>query len=261
MSPFGEQGLEGGMAAVQEQMLEQAGRLVAEQQERTRLQDMSISLTPRTTHVYIDGESHFIRSEQCVKEMLQRDITLADYVELMRQDRERFKQQNGIEVVYHRVVVPQCKFFWDGDADPSLKEAVKVYFTSCTGDEDALHGYRLRLRSEGFEPQIVKERASLAKQRGNSLTNEAVIEKAKAVDIALAVRMLEDAQRSVYTHCALFTSDLDFLPVIEAVQRMGKSVWVYGYRSGIGKNSPLEYTPARFVDLGVEMKRVSQFLS
>ena len=167
-SPFGEQGLERGMTAVQEQMLEHAGRLVAEQQERTRLHDLSISLRPRTTHVYIDGESHFIRSEQCVKEVLRRDIALADYVELMQQDRESFKQQNGVEVVSHLVVVPQCKFFWDGDADPSLMEATKVYFTSCTGDEDALHAYRVHLRSEGFEPQIVKERGSLAKQRGNA---------------------------------------------------------------------------------------------
>ena len=93
------------------------------------------------------------------------------------------------------------------------------------------------------------------------VTNEAVIEKAKGVDIALAVRMFEDAQSGVYTHCALFTSDLDFLPVIESVQRMGKSVWVYGYKSGIGRNSPLEYVPARFVDLGVRMERASKFLS
>ena len=124
-----------------------------------------------------------------------------------------------------------------------------VYFTAFAGEDDTLHALRVRLRENGFEPQIVKERRSLAKQRENVRGNEGIIEKPKGVDIALAARMLEDAHRNVFKECILFTSDVDYIPVIEAVQRTGKMVFVYGYQNGIGKNSALEYVPDAFVDL------------
>ncbi len=38
----------------------------------------------------------------------------------------------------------------------------------------------------------------------------------------LAVRMLEDAQKVEYDVCHLYTSDLDFIPVIQAVRARGK---------------------------------------
>ena len=202
-------------------------------------------------HVYIDGESHFIRSEQCVKERLGREGTLDRFVGMVSDHWQRLKQELDVRVDFFIVLEHRCKFFWNGDLYPSLSNCPKVYFTSFAGDEDALHGLRVSLRAAGFEPQIIKERSLLAKQRGNALGNEGLIEKAKSVDIALAVRMLEDAQRNVFTECALFTSDVDYLPVIEAVQRMGKLVRVYGYRSGLGKNSPLEYVPDRFIDMEI----------
>jgi uncharacterized LabA/DUF88 family protein len=52
----------------------------------------------------------------------------------------------------------------------------------------------------------------------------------------------------------LFTSDSDFLPAIEAVQRMGKRVTVLGFKKYLKDRSRLEYVPGEFVDMGEVMK-------
>jgi uncharacterized LabA/DUF88 family protein len=199
-----------------------------------------------SVHVYIDGESHFIRSEQCVKDVMGESVTLKDVAERMA---KRWDEEKKPEVSPPIIVEPRCKFYWD---PVGFDKSPKVYFTSCTGNDDLLHTLRVFVRGQSFEPQIIKERNDLSKQRAHMFGNGGIIEKPKGVDIALSVRMLEDAHRNVFSACALFSSDVDFLPVIEAVQRMGKAVQVYGYRSGIGKNSPLEYVPEHFVDLGAD---------
>jgi uncharacterized LabA/DUF88 family protein len=200
-------------------------------------------------HLYIDGESHYIRTEQWVRETIGRDVSLPAYAERRINAPER-----SIAANRPFFVEPRCKFFWWVDHWVNHRsDNNRKYFTSCAGDEDALHAMRLLLRQKGFEPHILKERMDLARQRENALGNEGIIEKAKGVDIALAVRLLEDAQRDVFTECWLYTSDVDYLPVIEAALRMGKVVHVLGYRSGLGKHSPLEYVPSSFHDLAPEM--------
>ena len=109
---------------------------------------------------------------------------------------------------------------------------------------------RRKIREAGFEPQVIPELKDLAKQRENALKANGLIIKAKGVDIGLAVRMLEDAYHNNYERCVLLTSDIDYLPVIEAVRRMGKHVYVLGYGEGIAKDSPFLYLPERFVDIG-----------
>ena len=224
-------------------------------------------------HVYFDGESHFIRSEQCAKEVFGEEFTLEAVAQKGKQKYEELTQNSGRTKLFQYLLVlvePRCKFFWDSstlaysglpgrDQKPVVASHM-VYFSSCTGDEDTLHAVRVLLRDNNFEPQIVKERAQLAKQRENTLGNEGVIEKPKGVDISLAVRMLEDAQRNVFCECILFTSDVDYIPLIEAVQRMGKRVYVFGYRNGIGKNSAMEFVPDAFVDLAPCMTKRKEWL-
>jgi uncharacterized LabA/DUF88 family protein len=55
----------------------------------------------------------------------------------------------------------------------------------------------------------------------------------------------------------LLTSNVDFIPVIEAVQRMGKRVFVFGFRAGLASPSEFGYVPARFIDLE---PRMSEYL-
>src|SRR3989304_8820344 len=123
-------------------------------------------------HVYIDGESHFIRSEAAVKEVFGEGETLESIAEKSK----GLSEEDGWRVLCER----QCKFFWDCKAityDPKgrgrIKTAVRrfVYFTSFSGDDDALHSLKVTLREKGFEPRIVKEPSQLAKQRENVLRN------------------------------------------------------------------------------------------
>ena len=100
------------------------------------------------------------------------------------------------------------------------------------------------------EPRVTRERSQLKSQRANRLEQGGVLEKAKGVDIGLAVRILEDAYHNNFDTCFLFTSDIDFMPVARIVQRMGKKVIVFGYSDGLGARSEFEYAPDGFVDLG-----------
>lgn len=232
-------------------------------------------------YVYFDGESHFIRSEQCVREVFGKDVTLEAVAERGARKYDELAQEHkdspgpksaglyfleGFKILVER----RCKLFWDRNTFSFTASARRgggavtpsnmVYFSSCAGDEDLLHTLRVLVRDNGFEPQITKERAQLAKQRENMLGNEGIIEKAKGVDISLAVRLLEDAHRDVFDECILFTSDVDYVSAIQAVQRMGKKVYVFGYRNGIGKNSAMEFVPDGFVDLAICMAKRKEWL-
>jgi uncharacterized LabA/DUF88 family protein len=56
--------------------------------------------------------------------------------------------------------------------------------------------------------------------------------------------MLEDSPN--YDICILVTSDNDYLPVIQAVRRKGKVVYVLSYEDGTTKESEFFYVPDRF---------------
>jgi uncharacterized LabA/DUF88 family protein len=64
-----------------------------------------------------------------------------------------------------------------------------------------------------------------------------------------------DAYSGNFDTCYLFRSDIDYLPVIEAVRRMGRHVIVVGFGEGIARDSPFLYVPERFVDIGEEFMR------
>jgi uncharacterized LabA/DUF88 family protein len=131
--------------------------------------------------------------------------------------------------------------------NPDVQRA--TYFTSVAGDAAVLHEMMVTLRNFGLEPSIVQERSDLRAQRQNVLKTQQLIEKPKGVDIALAVRMLEDAYHQAFDVCHLYTSDVDFLPVIQAIRARGKQVYVHGYKNGLSERSPLLHVPDLFIDL------------
>lgn len=152
-----------------------------------------------------------------------------------------------------------AKFFWDNHATSGANISFQhidraMYFTAFTGTQENLHKARVSIREAGFEPQVSLELKDLAKQRANRLATDAVVIKPKGVDIALAVRMLEDAFYGNFQICLLFTSDIDYLPVIQAVRRMGRTVIVFGFGDAIAVDSPFLYVPERFIDLGSHMQ-------
>lgn len=190
--------------------------------------------------VYIDGESHYIRSEHAWRQLHGDDACL---------ERLRDANQADDRMV---LVLPQAKVFWTRRMNPDVHRA--TYFTAASGDETEMHRLSVALRDFGLEPSIVKEAKELRSRRQNLLQAELLIEKPKGVDITLAVRMLEDSHRNVFDVCHLYTSDVDFLPVIQTIKAHGKQVFVHGYRNGLSRLSPLLHVPDRFVDLEIILR-------
>lgn len=213
-------------------------------------------------NIYIDGESHFIRSEACFHNLhsnkpLESAVYSPPALGIM-------SYPNKNETIPILRVKRECKFFWDRQYAAYLNDLglrsinrdirKAVFFSSFSGNEDRLHSIRVFIREEGFEPRIIHERKQLEKRRDNQKKTSQLIYKAKGVDIGLAVRLLEDAYLGVFDECFIFTSDVDFVPAIEIVRRLGRKVYVCGYQEGLGKNSALEYIPDRFIDLEERVK-------
>lgn len=190
---------------------------------------------PNRTFFYIDGESHYIRSEKAWQSL---------HGSYARLDCMKFVDEPDNR---HILVNAEAKVFWTRRMHAGAKRA--TYFTSVAGDDQQEFQIGVILRDFGLEPFVIRERRQLATQRQNSLLQDCVIEKAKGVDIALAVRMVEDAARDHFDVCHLYTSDIDFLPVVEAVKARGKQVYVHGYRCGLARQSPFYVVPDQFTDL------------
>jgi hypothetical protein len=185
-------------------------------------------------YTYIDGESHFIRAEKAWRKLHGDGASLAGL---------RYTDDPSDHLV---LAIPAAKIFWTRRLSPGQRS---TYFTAVSGDDKVIHDARVTLRNFGLEPHVVVEKKILAEQRKALLEREAVIEKPKGVDAAIMVRMLEDAQSDLYDLCNLYTSDVDYVPVIEAVVRRGKRVVVHGFSDGLSERSPLEHVPNVFVDL------------
>jgi uncharacterized LabA/DUF88 family protein len=203
-------------------------------------------------YVYVDGESHFIQSDRFWKKRHGTEAELEDAVHLGGVGSSAYPDCQKPLILIDR----KGKFLWDKSyhdlpMSPFRGRSIDgaVYFTAFSGGEIELHAIRVAIRKWGFDPQVVKERGELAGQREHRLTTQAVIEKPKGVDIGLTVRLLEDAYRHVFDVCFLFTSDVDYIPVIKAIQAIGTKVVVFGYKDGLGGNSELEYVPDQFVEL------------
>lgn len=199
-------------------------------------------------YAYVDGESHNARSVASWKQWNGATAELSDI--------ERSKAVNGPLLLDQRY-----QLFWEPwyqhmppgpfNGRPFDRRA---YFSSFSGDADGYHQACVALRAVGFDPRLVHEVKRLADRRANQNLNNRLIEKAKGVDITLAVSILEDAYHNNVDACYLFSSDVDFLPVIRAIRRFGKQVVVFGYSNGLGSRSELEYLPDVFINLDGRMQ-------
>ncbi len=203
--------------------------------------------------VYVDGESHYERTLALWRSIHGEQAALTDAVYAPNgSSYSEFPEPRNPPTI----VLPHLKFFWDtqyGRLGPALLRSAHIdnaaYFTTFTGDDAAYHSACVEIRTLRFDPQVVRERAQLSSRRADRLNGHGVIEKAKGVDTSLAVRALEDGYRGIYDMCYLFTSDVDFLPMIRALQRVGRKVIVFGYQGGLSERSELEYVPDGFVNL------------
>lgn len=206
--------------------------------------------------MFVDAENHFLRGVRAAEEVIGSEFAPQALAKAIRRipGIEGFPPDiEGMQFGWD----PEIQLFWDCRvlstggllSDNPVRVHRAIYACSCTGDDNKAHQMRVRLRNYGFEPIVVKELKSHRTQRENSLQNQLLIDKPKGCDIAIASRMVSDAAADLYDYCFLFTSDADFLPAIEAVRRLGKTVWVFGFVDALQENSPFLYVPDKFVDL------------
>jgi uncharacterized LabA/DUF88 family protein len=129
------------------------------------------------------------------------------------------------------------------------------YATGVFGDAEKIHEAKSALRELRFDPIVVHESKDRVERRQKALASGKPFEKPKGCDVALATQMVADAGLDLYDSCLLFTSDADFIPAIQAVRTLGKNVWVYGFDSGLGKNSEFAHVPDRYFDLSRSIRK------
>jgi uncharacterized LabA/DUF88 family protein len=113
---------------------------------------------------------------------------------------------------------------------------------------------RLALREIGFEPMMFprrREKSKVAELPPGEERDEAMARwTSKAVDLALATDVLTLAGEGRYEVAVLFAGDADYVPVVEAVKRLGRHV-VLGFFAGKGHglSDDLRIAADEFVDL------------
>lgn len=58
-------------------------------------------------------------------------------------------------------------------------------------------------------------------------------EKSRSVDINISIDSLWHGFRNDYDLCILFSGDGDFIPLVDAIQRLGKQVHIHAFSSGL----------------------------
>jgi uncharacterized LabA/DUF88 family protein len=214
-------------------------------------------------YVYVDGESHFIRFKACAADVFGFPEAASRFCQFnfgnpgdvpSRVDHRRsqkFEYNESVKFVWDYARLES----WAGSDMRSYGDFARgVYFTSFVGDPNGVQEARVAIRNYGFEPYVIHEEKQNWRKREGLLTNNGIIEKPKGCDLALATRMIADAAKNLYDVCRLFTSDADYLPVIDAVRNMGKVVWVYGFHDALPERSPFLFAPDYFIDLGLDIK-------
>jgi hypothetical protein len=92
------------------------------------------------------------------------------------------------------------------------------YYTFVQGSHDDVAAVERALWETGFQPRVFKKTKNLP---------------AKGVDISLATDVLSNAYQDNFDIAVLLTGDGDYVPLIREVQRVGKSVYVAAFNSGL----------------------------
>jgi uncharacterized LabA/DUF88 family protein len=109
-----------------------------------------------------------------------------------------------------------------------------TYYAATTSAENQRQAIRRQLRQLDFTPEVI--------MRGKNV-------EAKGVDIRLATDVLSHAFLDNYDVAVLVTNDGDFVPVVEAIKRLGKVVWVAGIDDD-SLSDELRLQADEFIDLG-----------
>lgn len=106
---------------------------------------------------------------------------------------------------------------------PSDELVRGYYYTSCQGATDEQDAVRDSLRDLGFDPIVFRR------------PPETTGRSSKGVDIALTTDVLSHASLDNFGIAVIASGDGDYVPLVEAVKRLGKRVYVLSFA---GRTSP-----------------------
>ncbi len=212
--------------------------------------------------VYIDAENHYLRSTEAVKTLVKTTDPIQSFTKniLPIHDMPWYPSLIQGRIYSHDSAI---QLFWDCNSllrfgiltQYNLSIQRGYYVCSSSGDPSLIYTQQTILRSYGFDPIIIHEKKSDLNQRKNLLNQYKLIEKPKGCDIMIATKIISDAAANLYDVCILFSSDSDFIPVIETIRSMGKIALVFGYKSILKDKSPYLYIPDKFYDLETTIER------
>jgi len=166
------------------------------------------------------------------------------------------QREARIQSLREQLFVPDC-VYWDffgldlavacsfGQGLAAMPERC-VYFATAPGNmmrqvEELLHNH-------GFNPRVFRRVKPDGFAKKMAEENMTVITRPKGLDIALATQILEDAEADNFHRCILFAGDEDYVPLVEAIKRRGKIVWVVFPEKYMAKSQgQLRLTCDRFI--------------
>jgi uncharacterized LabA/DUF88 family protein len=229
------------------------------------------------TYLYVDGENFTIRA-QALDADLKADTTkaaatrriVADWVgDIPNWDvytaPSVWTPEPHNEVLFDRtrtrngILFTRDEVYWDpvglylacgsslfrdrGQHQVSVDRA--YYFTGAHGGNIERH--TRDLHAMGFTPNVsvrVKPDSFAQEMAEQGIT---VVSRPKPVDILIATRVLEDCVADNFDLCVFVGGDEDYVPLLEAVRRRGKQVWLVALEKSLSKKSHLRFTCDRFI--------------
>ncbi len=119
------------------------------------------------------------------------------------------------------------------------------YFTGAAGPN--IEQRERDLHALGFTPHVsvkVKPDSFAQAMKEEGIT---VISRPKPVDILIATRVLEDCMADNFDLCIFVGGDEDYVPLLEAVRRRGKQVWLVVFERWLAKRGRLRLACDRFI--------------
>jgi uncharacterized LabA/DUF88 family protein len=155
--------------------------------------------------LFVDGENLAIRYKEIKKDMEPYNI------------KEKVVKEKNKEMDIY--VWPTNKFHMI-QGHPNYYVIRSYYYTCVKGDNEKIDEIKEELKILGFQSPCVYKKIG---------------GKSKKVDIGLCVDVLTQASLDNFDICVLVTGDRDFVPLIQAVKKLGKMVVVWFFEKNIVK--------------------------
>jgi uncharacterized LabA/DUF88 family protein len=121
-----------------------------------------------------------------------------------------------------------------------------TYFGSASGT-DGITAQTQALHSLGFVSHVFQRSKPddfVKRAKDDGVT---VISRPKPLDLLLATQVLEDTWSNNFDRCVFVGGDEDYVPLLEAVRRRGKQVWVVAFDRYLSAKSRLRLLSDRWI--------------